>query len=213
MKKETDNTKKFLIAWLIILTVISVIVLCRTFYSEVELKIDYLGVIVGILALLCTVLIGWQIYTFFDFSKREEYSGRRIHELEEHITQTDFIFNSALADTYANILNQPEHHPTYNLLQYRIMSLIKASQLEQSETIDKLCNEIISGLIKIINDNEIILNMNEKVMLLDILMNVYNRSRFPEFKDLYGKIVMLYASPSESPKDKKQAESDNINNE
>lgn len=43
--------------------VVSVIALCRACPHTSDLGMDYQGVIVGILALLVTVLIGWQIYT------------------------------------------------------------------------------------------------------------------------------------------------------
>lgn len=62
-------------------------------------------------------------------------------------------------------------------------------------------------------DNEIILNLSEKILLMEILMKVSNSSRFPKFKDLYGKIVMLDVSPSENPQDKDHVELDNENHE
>lgn len=42
---------------------VSVAALCRTYPHTSELGMDYQGIIVGVLALLITVLIGWQIYT------------------------------------------------------------------------------------------------------------------------------------------------------
>lgn len=46
----------------------SIFALCRSLPREAG--VDYMGVIVGILALLVTVLIGWNIYTVVDFSRR-----------------------------------------------------------------------------------------------------------------------------------------------
>ena len=40
---------------------VSVAALCRTYPHTSELGMDYQGIIVGVLALLITVLIGWQI--------------------------------------------------------------------------------------------------------------------------------------------------------
>ena len=63
--------------WLIVISIISILSLIRSFYYDVSLGIDYSGILVGILAALCTVLIGWQIYTIIDFNKRRK-------DLEEH---------------------------------------------------------------------------------------------------------------------------------
>lgn len=48
---------------------VSVIAICRT-HPRVELGFDYIGLIVGILALLVTMLIGWQIWNLIDFDRR-----------------------------------------------------------------------------------------------------------------------------------------------
>lgn len=47
----------------------SVIAICRT-HPRTELDFDYIGLIVGILALLVTMLIGWQIWNLIDFDRR-----------------------------------------------------------------------------------------------------------------------------------------------
>lgn len=46
----------------VISTLISIIAICRVCPNTSELGLDYQGIIVGILALLVTALIGWQIY-------------------------------------------------------------------------------------------------------------------------------------------------------
>lgn len=48
--------------------VLSIISLCSSLPRTSGL--DYIGVIVGILSLLVTVLIGWQITNYFMFEKR-----------------------------------------------------------------------------------------------------------------------------------------------
>ena len=57
----------------------SVIAICRT-HPRVELEFDYIGLIVGILALLVTMLIGWQIYNAMNLDRKvsdikKEYDG------------------------------------------------------------------------------------------------------------------------------------------
>ena len=48
----------------------SVVAIFVSFPSEPELGMDYIGVIVGILSLLVTMLIGWQIYNAVTIEKR-----------------------------------------------------------------------------------------------------------------------------------------------
>lgn len=52
---------------------ISIIALCRVYPNTSDLEMDYQGIIVGILALLVTVLIGWNIYTLMDFNSARKY--------------------------------------------------------------------------------------------------------------------------------------------
>ena len=48
----------------------SVVAICVSLPSAPELGIDYIGVIVGILSLLVTMLIGWQIWTVIAIDKK-----------------------------------------------------------------------------------------------------------------------------------------------
>lgn len=48
----------------------SVVAICVSLPSVPELGIDYIGVIVGILSLLVTMLIGWQIYNVITIDKK-----------------------------------------------------------------------------------------------------------------------------------------------
>lgn len=51
--------------------VISVITICLTM-PRTDMSIDYLGLITGILGVLVTVLIGWNIYMIIDFRQEME---------------------------------------------------------------------------------------------------------------------------------------------
>ena len=52
----------------IIAMVVSITALCNTLPRM--LGLDYLGVVVGILSLLITLLLGWNIYTLIDFKEK-----------------------------------------------------------------------------------------------------------------------------------------------
>lgn len=67
--KECRNRN--LVSWIalglsVISIVMSIIAICTSYPHNVELGFDYQGVIVGVLSLLVTVLLGWNIYTLID---------------------------------------------------------------------------------------------------------------------------------------------------
>ena len=55
----------------IISIAVSIIALCCALPSNTY-SFDYMGILVGILAILVTVLIAWQIYTFIDIKNKSE---------------------------------------------------------------------------------------------------------------------------------------------
>lgn len=73
--------------------VMSIIALCQSLPREAG--VDYMGVIVGILSLLVTVLIGWNIYSIVDLNKREKKNKKIVSsfsnlklKLEKDINKT-----------------------------------------------------------------------------------------------------------------------------
>lgn len=67
----------------------SIILLCILCPRINNLGFDYIGIIVAILALLVTLLIGWNIFTALDFRKEvsakiEEYRKQCQHDLRVH---------------------------------------------------------------------------------------------------------------------------------
>ena len=65
----------------------SVVAICVSLPSAPELGIDYIGVIVGILSFLVTLLIGWQIYNAVTIEKRIK------GEVERTRNEIDSYFN------------------------------------------------------------------------------------------------------------------------
>lgn len=61
------------VAWSIIFSLAAIImgvIALSTSYPRTDLSLDYMGVIVGILTLLVTALIGWQVYQAISFEHR-----------------------------------------------------------------------------------------------------------------------------------------------
>lgn len=74
------NKTERIILYIIIIAsfAMSTVAMCRSFPRIYG--IDYIGVIVGILSLLVTILIGWNIYTVVDFNRKVNSMGHKVHE-------------------------------------------------------------------------------------------------------------------------------------
>lgn len=79
MKKEDRHRNWIAIGLSGIAIIISVIAICFAAYRTPELQFDYIGVLVGIIASLVTVLIGWNIYTLIDIKE----TSQRLNEFRE----------------------------------------------------------------------------------------------------------------------------------
>lgn len=83
---------------LFIVLILSIVSICRTL-PRTDLGFDYLGVIVGILSLLVTALIGWNIYTTIDV-KSQVKSIKNI---------TDKAQEETKARAYTSLMNQTSY--------------------------------------------------------------------------------------------------------
>ncbi len=71
-----QRTYLFLLASAFLLNCVCIIIVAHLAPRGVSLDFDYYGVIVGVLSILVTVLIGWNIYSVIDLKKikEEQYS-------------------------------------------------------------------------------------------------------------------------------------------
>lgn len=84
-----------------------------------ELGLDYLGVIVGILAFLITLLLGWNIYTVVDFKRKIEELDKKNKEIKAVLNLANKIQN----EREALIYNQLSILTGFNLKVYPEKSL------------------------------------------------------------------------------------------
>lgn len=69
---------------------ISIITICLAL-PRTEMSIDYLGLITGILGVLVTVLIGWNIYMIIDFRQERENLKQYFEEQRNLFNLLDMI--------------------------------------------------------------------------------------------------------------------------
>lgn len=124
--------------------IVGIAALCRTFYRNVDLTLDYMGIIVGILAALCTVLIAWQIYALVDVRNIEErfktIETKRNEDNLRTVLQTyDFI--SALTLQMATNATKEELLP--QSIMFDLLGIATESKLGQFDSCDKRIKELM----------------------------------------------------------------------
>lgn len=99
MKLDTKNWS----FWLSILS-LSVVIFCLIFclpriITDKEYGFDYMGVIVGVLAILVTLMLGWNLFTLFDFKEKINKAELDYDELKERITKANGLANDTNVST------------------------------------------------------------------------------------------------------------------
>ncbi len=146
--------------FLSISVIASVIAICRT-CPRVELDFDYMGLIVGILALLVTMLIGWQIYNAMNLDRKvsdikQEYDGLKdrseaLAQQQENIT----IYNEASMEFIQGITMVSNHNSTnlaqaYSLFASALLHYIEAD-IDLETNADRCLREMLVALTLDIN--------------------------------------------------------------
>lgn len=140
--------------------VASVTAICRT-HPRVELEFDYIGLIVGILALLVTMLIGWQIYNAMNLDRKvsdikKEYDGLKgrseaLAQQQENIK----IYNEASMEFIQGITMVSNHNSTnlaqaYSLFTSALLHYIEAD-IDLETNADRCLREMLVALTLDIN--------------------------------------------------------------
>lgn len=135
--------------------VASVTAICRT-HPRVELEFDYIGLIVGILALLVTMLIGWQIYNALNLDRKvsdikKEYDGLKdkseaLARQQENIK----VYNEASMEFIQGMTMVSNHNSTnlaqaYSLFASALLHYIEAD-IDVETNADRCLREMLTAL-------------------------------------------------------------------
>lgn len=136
--------KTYAIIWLIVLSIISITSLCRTFYRNIDLTVDYIGIIVGILAILCTVLIGWQIYVLVDVRRiNERFEAIEAKRNNDNLRTALQIYESVSTLTEQMATNATKEELLPQSIMFELLCIVTQSKLEEFD----VCNYQIANLI------------------------------------------------------------------
>ena len=191
MKKEN---------WALVLSIVSVVIsiiaICISCPHKAELGFDYQGVIVGILALLVTMLIGWNIYSIIDIRKiREELLTTKVNSAF-NAEKNNAITCHAVSDYYYHFLLKSDPLGIeYQFLYYRISELFHVSNIRDTET----CNVIVKVLLEMIKSPEDIHILQScKDRLIGLLSMVNEKEKIVKYNELMSAIARLGTTPRDS---------------
>lgn len=113
---------------------------------KAELGFDYQGVLVGVLSLLVTILIGWNIYTIIDIKTQEIRLMK--YQLEHHswYKKHGCFWKHQLDDISLFIIRKDPLGLEYRFLYHGVACLFHTSQFSDITT----CNVVVKGLLECI---------------------------------------------------------------
>lgn len=149
----------------IVALVVAVVALCRTCPRTVSLSFDYLGVIIGVLSVLVTVLIGWNIYSILDIESFKSQINDKIKEAQKEPNAKVYkslavIYNSLAKSYKINVLRQygikkikMDDYEVYCYLQYSLYSIKYFCKIPQYEDdpLPDYPDKLIVGITAMIN--------------------------------------------------------------
>ena len=155
-------------------------------------SIDYSGILVGILSALVTVLIGWQIYSLIDFSKREEKNRKLIdsltsilREIKENDNRGDYLLNDNLSDIYRNILTEDRLRCEYEMIHFKILAIHYAAIIGEYD----VCENGISEIKEVIAKYNPTISEERKERLVRKACSIPNQNGIKNFTDLINAIT------------------------
>jgi hypothetical protein len=157
------------LAIILILAIICLSVLCPRIISEKNLGFDYMGVIVGILGLLVTVLIGLNVASIIDFNGRVKSANNKFHSAIKK-ANNDF---STKIETFKNesISIHDQSHRSLSEIYIAISnaydSLFNNEKLSNNE---KFCR-ILSFRLRALNEFLILKDDNQVQYIIEDLNN------------------------------------------
>lgn len=130
------------ILWTIIVSVLcllsivfSVIAISKTCYRTIDLGFDYLGVIVGSLAVMVTFLVAWNIYSVID-------ARSRIDEMQKEISEYEKRYQSEISNVQKKVYKT----------QSDICSSAVSSEIRLFDSLkDKVSTHMIINMVSAIN--------------------------------------------------------------
>lgn len=189
MKKES-----WALGLSIVAITLSITATCMAAYRTPELEFDYQGVIVGVLSLLVTALIGWNIYNIIDFNKKAEELSTKTNVMSS-IMNTQLkeqdrmgaVMENTMSDIYYSLLGLKDPLTLeYKYMYHKIWSLVYSSKMGDITT----CNIVVKTALSVATHPEEVLLTNEcKQTLIVLLSKVENAEKIERFDEIVERVA------------------------
>lgn len=176
--------------------VVSVIALVVSLLRNSTWDVDYQSLFVSVLSILVTVLIGWNIYTIFDFNSRKKDMDVKIALLNKQIgsilithQMNRGVLEQSISDLYYNLLGVGSPTPTvYSYLNHLLSAIIAFTDAGDFET----PRVLIKGAVEVVSHPELVkLSKAEREGLLSGISLVKSPNAIPNWTDLVDIVARM----------------------
>lgn len=159
---------------------ISVSTLFLVWFRLEPITMDWMAILVGVLALLVTVLIGWNIYVLIDFKKSIENAEQKHNILVAHTESSLLIMYTTNADF------SHEKGDLFGLINNSIFAIQIAIQINNIQLAETLLKRVLEVAPK-----KIYMNSFEKSMLTKAMYSVKNWKLVEGYKEFENVILNI----------------------
>lgn len=189
-----------------IASILSIVAICMS-CPRTDITLDYLGLVVGILGVLVTVLVGWNIYMIIDFKQEKgrlqqyfDEQKKEVRSVGDDVVATfrNQIFQSALleksiADVYSQLMGLNKTVPlSFSFLFHLLGAIVSASQAGNYEACNTWLNEMRKTLT---SPSQIVMPESCKKHLIQALMQIHDSDRLQGLDE----VIILIAKISVVP--------------
>lgn len=182
------NKKEFFVVWISLTALLlAVIAICIAVWRSPELSFDYQGVITGVLSLLVTVLIGWNIYALYDYKQAYNHIKKDHEQIKVDMKKSFDLLSLKL---YSSIFEQLARDGKYDFLYYQLglLSVMYCVKLDDFQKISIYMNSMCHTIA------DIKLKDYEKNILVGILYKIPDSDKIPKYNYIRDAILNFHVS-------------------
>lgn len=206
MKNDISMKTAFPFILSFIAIVLSIVAICVS-CPRSDMSFDYLGLITGVLGVLVTVLVGWNIYMIIDFKQEKEKLQQYFDEQKKEVcsvgndvivTFKNQISQSALlekniADVYSQLMGLNKTVPlSFYYLFHLLGAIVSASQAENYDACNIWLTEIQRTLT---SPDQIVMPVSCKKHLIEALMQIHKSDSIHGLDEVVNLIAQINVIP------------------
>lgn len=186
--------------------ILSIVAICLSL-PRTDVSFDYLGLLTGILGVLVTVLLGWNIYMIIDFRQERQELQQYFEEQKESVhsvgsdlritfmnqlSQTSLLQKS-IADVYAQLMGLNKLTPLlFCYLFHHLGAIVSASQAENYSACNLWIKEVKQTLI---SPKEVVMPVTCKQQLVKTLLQIQKSDKIQGLDEVVNLVAKIETVP------------------